>query len=265
MDHKFGAGGTADERSSKSIPASISWPTRGAAVVHVESLEQAQRNARIAREAGADGAFLINHRMADQALLDIHAAVADAQTGWWIGVNCLGMSPEQVFGTVSGRSVGSGWITPGSRRPSQPLCRPCGSPPETPAFAVASTSAGLPSSTSGTSTTWKQRAGSPAGTWTWSRRAPGHGHAAAVEKIRRYEASSGWHAAGNREWHLAENVGDYLPHADCFLVATGISRSFTELEPARVLALVRRVAEFKGNKRVPNSRSGAESFGGGVR
>src|SRR5262249_43808763 len=78
-------------------------------VVHVDSLEQAQRNARIAREAGADGAFLINHGMADEALLDIHAAVADTQTGWWVGGNCLGMYPEQVFGTISGKVSGV-WV-----------------------------------------------------------------------------------------------------------------------------------------------------------
>jgi hypothetical protein len=75
-------------------------------VVHVDSLEQTQRNTRIAREAGAHGVFLINHGMAEEALLDIHAAVADAQTGWWVGVNCLGMSPEQVFGAVSGKVSG---------------------------------------------------------------------------------------------------------------------------------------------------------------
>lgn len=38
-----------------------------------------------------------------------------------------------------------------------------------------------------------------------------------------------------------ENVADYLPHADSFLVATGISRSFTELDPVRVQALVDQV------------------------
>src|SRR5215469_16423548 len=70
-------------------------------VVHVDSLQQAQRNVRIAREAGADGVFLINHGMADEVLLDIHTAVADRQTGWWVGVNCLGMSPEVVFGAIS--------------------------------------------------------------------------------------------------------------------------------------------------------------------
>jgi predicted TIM-barrel enzyme len=43
-----------------------------------------------------------------------------------------------------------------------------------------------------------------------------------------------------------ENVGDYLDVADCFLVATGISRSFTELEPSRVRRLIERVRDYGG-------------------
>ena len=35
-----------------------------------------------------------------------------------------------------------------------------------------------------------------------------------------------------------ENVSEYLDIADCFLVATGISTSFTELDPVRVRALM---------------------------
>ncbi len=78
-------------------------------VIHVDSLGQAHRNTQVAREAGADGVFLINHGMADVELLDIHGAVADAHPDWWIGVNCLGLSPEQVFGAVSGKVVGV-WV-----------------------------------------------------------------------------------------------------------------------------------------------------------
>lgn len=42
-----------------------------------------------------------------------------------------------------------------------------------------------------------------------------------------------------------ENVGEYLPWCDCFLVATGISCSFEELDPERVRALVGRVRAFE--------------------
>jgi predicted TIM-barrel enzyme len=74
---------------------------------------------------------------------------------------------------------------------------------------------------------------------------PGTGHAAEVEKIRRMKQALGGTPLGIASGITPENVGDYLPHADCLLVATGISRSFTELDPALVLALVQRVAAFK--------------------
>jgi predicted TIM-barrel enzyme len=38
-----------------------------------------------------------------------------------------------------------------------------------------------------------------------------------------------------------ENIRRYLPHADAFLVATGISRSFTELDPEKLKTLMRHV------------------------
>jgi hypothetical protein len=77
-------------------------------VIHVDSLEQAMRNTEVARNAGADGAFLINHHMGDDELLSIHAEVAALHPDWWLGVNCLGFSAERVSATVS-NSVSGIW------------------------------------------------------------------------------------------------------------------------------------------------------------
>jgi predicted TIM-barrel enzyme len=218
-------------------------------VVHVDSLEQAQRNARIAREAGADGAFLINHRMADEALLDIHAAVADKQTGWWVGVNCLGMSPEQVFGTISGKVSGV-WVDNAGieeARQQQPYAERV--------LAVRDSRVPACLYFGGIAFKYQRhvenleeacRLAAPyMDVVTTS--GPGTGHAAEVEKIHRMKRALGDTPLGIASGITPENVGDYLPHADCFLVATGISRGFTELDPARVLALVQRVAVFQGN------------------
>lgn len=73
---------------------------------------------------------------------------------------------------------------------------------------------------------------------------PGTGHAAEVEKIRRMKAALGVIPLAIASGVTPENVADYLPHADCFLVATGISRSFTELDPARVRSLIAAVCAF---------------------
>ncbi|MBI2566855.1 MAG: hypothetical protein HYV63_07490 [Candidatus Schekmanbacteria bacterium] len=168
-------------------------------VIHVDTLEQAQRNAQIAREAGADGAFLINHGMADEALLDIHAAVAGKQTGRDARVpGCV------YFGGVAFKY----------QRHVEDLEAAC---------RVAARYMDVVT-TSG----------------------PGTGHAAEVEKIRRMKQTLGSTPLGIASGIAPENIGHYLAHADCFLVATGISRSLTELDPARVLALVQRVARFNG-------------------
>src|SRR4051794_7665824 len=78
-------------------------------VIHVEGETQALRNAQIARDAGADGAFLINHGLTDEELLEIHTKVADAHPDWWLGVNCLGWVPAHVFRSVS-RKVNGIWV-----------------------------------------------------------------------------------------------------------------------------------------------------------
>jgi predicted TIM-barrel enzyme len=41
-----------------------------------------------------------------------------------------------------------------------------------------------------------------------------------------------------------ENVGDYLEMADCFLVATGISKSWLAFDEERVREFVRRVRTY---------------------
>ena len=66
-------------------------------VIHVVDEEQSCRNAGIAREAGADGVFLINHDLSYTRLLDIHAAVVADFADWWVGVNCLDLDAVNVF------------------------------------------------------------------------------------------------------------------------------------------------------------------------
>jgi len=70
-------------------------------VIHVESKTQTLRNAVLAREAGCDGVFLINHSISVSELLAIHAQVVKELPGWWVGVNCLGIYPQEVFDMLS--------------------------------------------------------------------------------------------------------------------------------------------------------------------
>lgn len=58
-------------------------------VVHAEGSEQALRNVSIAHDAGADGVFLINHRIKSVALSDIYRLARRKYPDWWIGLNFL--------------------------------------------------------------------------------------------------------------------------------------------------------------------------------
>jgi uncharacterized protein len=218
-------------------------------VIHVDTLEQARRNARIAREAGTHGVFLINHGITDQALLDVHAAVADEQPGWWVGVNCLGMSPEAVFRAIP-TTVGGVWVDHAGIDESQdqqpfadrvlavrdarvPRCLYFGGV----AFKYQRPVSDLEAACRVAARYMDVVTTSGAGTGT----------PAEVEKIRRMRRALGDTPLGIASGITPENVGDYLPHADFFLVATGISRSFLDLDPSRVAELVRRVDSDNGS------------------
>ena len=73
---------------------------------------------------------------------------------------------------------------------------------------------------------------------------PGTGRAAGLEKIRAMKQALGEFPLAIASGITPENVGDYLAVADCFLVATGVSKNFYELDPVRVKALVDQVRAF---------------------
>lgn len=63
------------------------------------------------------------------------------------------------------------------------------------------------------------------------------GMAADLDKISRLKKELGDHPLGIASGITVENVNDYLPFIDVFLVATGVSDSFTELNKDKVQAL----------------------------
>jgi predicted TIM-barrel enzyme len=76
---------------------------------------------------------------------------------------------------------------------------------------------------------------------------PGTGQAADVEKIHAMKAALGDFPLAIASGITPENVSQYLPCSDCYLVATGISRSFEWLDRNRVQALVQKVREYDGD------------------
>jgi len=214
-------------------------------VVHVESLEQAQRNVAIARDAGANGVFLINGP--SEWLLDIHSAISATHPDWWIGVNCLGNRPEEVFEMVP-ENVAAVWAdnagieecaasqtsadrVSGARQECSPNCLYFGGVAFKGQRRVddLETACRISASYMDVVTT----------------SGPGTGRAADVEKIRRMKSALGTTPLGIASGITPENVDNYLPVADCFLVATGISSSFTELDGDRLRLLIRNVRAFR--------------------
>lgn len=210
-------------------------------VVHVVSEEQALRNTRLARDAGADGVFLINHGMSADSLLAIHAIVFERNRDWWIGVNCLGLSPVDVFSrvdeTVSGIWVDNALID--ERADSQPEAEQV--------LEIRKQNRWHGLYFGGVAFKYQRavtdlgRAASIAGRYVdvVTTSGPATGQHASTEKIRTMKEALGDHPLALASGITPENVANYLDVADCFLVATGISSSFDELDPGRVQELVR--------------------------
>jgi hypothetical protein len=216
-------------------------------VLHVVDEAQALRNARIAREAHADGVFLINHGMPWSELLRIHDVVDRAFPDWWVGVNCLDLRPAEVFARISGRVAGV-WVDDAGIREDLPEQTAAA------ALAQARRAAGKPALYFGGVAFKHQRPVVDVGRAARiaagyvdivTTSGPATGRAADPAKIAAMRASLAATPLAIASGITPENVGEYLPAADCFLVASGISRSFDELDPARVRALVDRVHAYR--------------------
>ena len=228
-------------------------------VIHVESGEQAFRNTRVARESGADGVFLINHGMSPERLLEIFAVVHAAHPDWWLGVNCLGLSASSTFNAVPPEVAGI-WVDNAEideRAPDQPA---------TDSIASARRKSGWGGLYFGGVAFKYQRhvrelavAARTASRYmdVVTTSGPGTGREAHRDKIEMMKQAIGDFPLAIASGVTPENVNDYLDVADCFLVATGISETFSELNPALVRELVQNVRS--GESASPETRRGLGS------
>ena len=218
-------------------------------VIHVVGQEQAIRNAQLARDGGADGAFLLSHGgVSDEQLLEIHQAVAAEMRGWWIGVNCLSFSAEETFRRVGDRVAGV-WIDDAlidERSDEQPAAARVAE--------VQRQSGWRGLYFGGVAFKYQRpvrdlaRAAKLAAEWldVVTTSGPGTGQAADPQKIRAMKEALGEHPLAIASGVTPENVTDYLAYADCFLASTGVSYTFEELDPDRVRDMVRVVRAWRG-------------------
>ncbi len=215
-------------------------------VIHVESEEQALRNARTARAAEADGIFLINHMGLCEDLLAIHRRLHEEFPDWWIGVNCLDLDPEDVFELLP-REVAGLWVddaTIDERTRDQPQAE---------MIAGARRRSGWSGLYFGGVAFKYQRpvedlasaARIAAGYMdVVTTSGAGTGIAAVRDKIVAMKEAVVDFPLAIASGVTPENVSDYLDIADCFLVATGISRNFSELDAEKLRRLLDRVRSF---------------------
>ena len=211
-------------------------------VIHMETEEQAIHNALLARDSGCDGVFLINHSVSNQVLLAAHSAVKSLAPELWVGVNCLGLEePRSLFnnGDLDGVWVDNAGIDERAgvdgvqtfaerQRAAKEASHWEGLYFGGVAFKYQRSVADLP-----------QAARIAAGYMdVVTTSGPGTGAAPDVSKMEAMKSAIPDFPIAIASGITVENVAHFLPYADCFLVATGISKSFTELDPNRVEALV---------------------------
>ena len=212
-------------------------------VIHVSSTKQALRNARIAQDCGADGVFLINHVIEPDKLLRCHRNVTEAFSDLWIGLNCLGWTPAQVFESIP-RTTDGVWVDNALIREGQDRQDEAEYVLE---VQRRSNWSGLyfggtafkyqPAVTDLRNVTRTAAAYMDVVTTS----GPATGEAASVDKIRSMKEALGDRPLAIASGITPDNVDDYLGVADCFLVATGISKTFDELCENKARALVGRV------------------------
>lgn len=206
-------------------------------VIHVETLEQARRNVAIAIENGADGVFLINHRIHHRELMHIYGVIATDYSSLFVGLNVLDLPDSRdvfIVGnaplTLAGLWSDNAWTATAAvrRRAESFLVQRKyrewdgiyfggvefkGQEQLGDAAAAARTTMPFVDviTTSGDAT----------------------GKPPTVEKIRAMADATGDFPLVIASGMSPENVYEYLD-ADGFLVSSSISKSFTELDPTRV-------------------------------
>jgi len=212
-------------------------------VIHAETADQAERNINIAMGAGADGAFVINHSISPLDLFNIVQACKNSFPAFWLGVNYLGTLPEQTLQllvpSIDGLWIDNAEIDERRAADDQPAAAHF--------LRLRHTQwGGL--YFGGVAFKYQRKVVDVAAAAKIAARymdvittsGPGTGHKADLDKM------AAMRAATNAPIAIAsgitpQNVADYLPFADAFLVATGVSSSFTELNPVLVTDLVQKV------------------------
>jgi hypothetical protein len=212
-------------------------------VIHVADQYQATGNARIAQGCGADGVFLISHRYCTYlTLIGVYDIVRQACPGFWVGLNFLDLEPVQAIEQVPPFASGLWADDWGIKEPYQPEVprqlweKRNAERNDWPGLCfggVAFKYQGLVSDVGSAA----QEAAKYMDVVTTSGDATGAAPMPLKVAAMRQGAPDAplAIASGIDE----RNVRSFLEIADCFLVATGISRTFYHLNPEKTERLAK--------------------------
>ncbi len=218
-------------------------------VIHVVSKKQCLDNIKICVEAKTDGVFLINHHSYCNELLDIYKYARELYPNLWIGLNCLDLAPWQAIENmpedVNGLWSDNAYIN--ENKSQQPYAE------ETLNVTKQKNWKGL--HFGGVAFKYQryveelEKAVEIAKNYVdvITTSGDGTGIAADIIKIERmYYAAKGFPLA-IASGITPENIELYLPISNAYLVATGISKDFTTLDPVRTKELINIVHDYNRN------------------
>lgn len=220
-------------------------------VVHPVGPDEAMASVRVAHEAGVKGIFLIDQGMDEEEVLALVLTVRRAFPSLWVGVNLLRRTPAQALtraldgceGRIDGIWTDNAGID--EEAAAQPVAE---------ALLEVRRARGWPGLNFGGVAFKYQREVRPENLGRAAVTAaryvevictsgPGTGKAAQVDKVKAMRDALGHdHAIALASGVTPENVADYLPYVDAYLVGTGIEQSFGQLDPKKVAALQSAIA-----------------------
>ena len=209
-------------------------------VVHVDSGPQALENAKIAFGSGADGLFLVSHISDTSQFTEIYDEVREQAPAKWIGLNYgPHFNATDILDWIRNKRVDGIWLnhaqigdtTVGSDMARLLLKRPSVPHPFVLFGGVAYKLQPAPEHldlTAANATKFVDvivTSGDEVGV------------PPSFEKMRIVREAAGQHPVAIGGGLTPNNIKEYMPYADCFLVATGIYRSFHHFDPAKVRAI----------------------------
>lgn len=208
-------------------------------VIHIEHVDKTVKNALLAKGCGCDGCFLIDHGNDRLYLLEHYKAVREAVGDWWVGINDLSCSGPDVFTDLP--AMDGVWVDNlgiDESREEQP---------EAQKFLDAKTTLLF----GGAAFKYQKRVNDLKRAATLASRycdvvttsGDGTGKPPTVEKIRTMKEAIGDKPLAIASGITLENVLDFVPYTAYFLVATGISLTFTMLDRTKVSEMVSMLKE----------------------